>query len=136
MNKRSRPRHFSRGRNNNNNKQHHHNNAARLRQSQQNHEKYLNLAKEALSLGDRVLAESHYQHADHFFRIVQELTPPQEELEIGLESNEDLLEEEPLQDNSLVVTTAPTLQGQPAGETAKEEESCKAPAVLRKKKRV
>ena len=35
-------------------------------------EKYTNLAKEALSSGDRVLSENYYQHADHFSRIVSE----------------------------------------------------------------
>ena len=35
-------------------------------------EKYQNLAKEALSSGDRVLSENYYQHADHFMRIADE----------------------------------------------------------------
>lgn len=78
MIKRSRPRHFTRGRNNNNHTNKHHNNGARLRQAQQNYEKYQNLAREALSSGDRVLAENHFQHADHFYRVVQDLTPVQE----------------------------------------------------------
>ena len=34
-------------------------------------EKYLNLGKEALSSGDRVLSENYFQHADHFSRIVE-----------------------------------------------------------------
>ena len=32
-------------------------------------EKYNNLAREALSSGDKILSESYYQHADHFLRI-------------------------------------------------------------------
>ena len=35
-------------------------------------EKYSNLAREALSGGDRILSENYFQHADHFTRIVQE----------------------------------------------------------------
>ena len=35
-------------------------------------EKYMNLAKEALSSGDRTLSENYYQHADHYMRIVDE----------------------------------------------------------------
>ena len=35
-------------------------------------EKYTNLAKEALSTGDRVLSENYSQHADHFSRIVSD----------------------------------------------------------------
>ena len=34
-------------------------------------EKYNNLAKEALSNGDKVLSESYYQHADHFLRVIE-----------------------------------------------------------------
>ena len=35
-------------------------------------EKYKNLAKEALSSGDKILSENYYQHADHFMRIAGE----------------------------------------------------------------
>ena len=34
-------------------------------------EKYSNLAREALSNGDKILSENYYQHADHFLRISQ-----------------------------------------------------------------
>ena len=34
-------------------------------------EKYLNLAKEALSSGDIILSENYFQHADHFSRIIE-----------------------------------------------------------------
>ena len=33
-------------------------------------EKYNNLAREALSTGDKILSENYYQHADHFLRIM------------------------------------------------------------------
>jgi len=36
-------------------------------------EKYKNLAKEALSAGDKSLHENYLQHADHFSRILSEL---------------------------------------------------------------
>ena len=32
-------------------------------------EKYNNLAREALSTGDKILSENYFQHADHFLRI-------------------------------------------------------------------
>ena len=35
-------------------------------------EKYTNLAKEALSSGDKTLSENYFQHADHFKRILSE----------------------------------------------------------------
>ena len=35
-------------------------------------EKYSNLAREALSTGDKILSENYFQHADHFTRILSE----------------------------------------------------------------
>ena len=33
-------------------------------------EKYNNLAREAMSSGDKILSENYLQHADHFYRII------------------------------------------------------------------
>ena len=35
-------------------------------------EKYNNLAREALSGGDKILSENYFQHADHFTRVLGE----------------------------------------------------------------
>ena len=35
-------------------------------------EKYNNLAREALSIGDKIMSENYFQHADHFTRILNE----------------------------------------------------------------
>tara|TARA_B100001123_G_C15008099_1_gene906381 strand:+ start:154 stop:588 length:435 start_codon:yes stop_codon:yes gene_type:complete len=35
-------------------------------------EKYKDLAREALTNGDKILSESYFQHADHFTRILKE----------------------------------------------------------------
>ena len=35
-------------------------------------EKYNDLAREALSNGDKILSENYFQHADHFMRILAE----------------------------------------------------------------
>ena len=35
-------------------------------------EKYNNLAREALSTGDKILSENYFQHADHFTRVLSE----------------------------------------------------------------
>ena len=35
-------------------------------------EKYNSLAKEAISSGDKTLAENYLQHADHFMRIIED----------------------------------------------------------------
>ena len=38
-------------------------------------EKYKNLAKEALSSGDKILHENYLQHSDHFSRILSDILP-------------------------------------------------------------
>ncbi len=35
-------------------------------------EKYSNLAREALSSGDKILSENYFQHAEHFIRVLEE----------------------------------------------------------------
>jgi hypothetical protein len=40
------------------------------------YEKYLQLARDAHSSGDRVMAENYLQHAEHYFRIIQSMGPP------------------------------------------------------------
>ena len=35
-------------------------------------EKYNDLAREALTNGDKILSENYFQHADHFTRIIEE----------------------------------------------------------------
>ena len=34
-------------------------------------EKYSNLAREALSNGDKILSENYFQHAEHFIRVLE-----------------------------------------------------------------
>ena len=36
------------------------------------HDKYNNLAREALASGDKIMSENYFQHADHFKRILNE----------------------------------------------------------------
>ena len=43
-------------------------------------EKYNNLAREALSNGDKILSESYFQHSDHFIRIQNEKEKNQENI--------------------------------------------------------
>ena len=70
-------------------------------------DKYNNLAREALSSGDKILSENYLQHADHFSRILsmQELNKSQNNVieqtfkkEIG-EVKKDIDEENKLQSN-------------------------------------
>jgi hypothetical protein len=39
----------------------------------QMHEKYLSLARDATSSGDRVSAENYYQHAEHYYRVLSQI---------------------------------------------------------------
>ena len=52
-------------------------------------DKYNNLAREALSSGDKILSENYLQHADHFSRVlkVQEITKNQIETNNVIEQN-------------------------------------------------
>ena len=43
------------------------------------YDKYMQLARDASSSGDRVMAENYYQHAEHYLRIVQATQPKREE---------------------------------------------------------
>jgi len=40
------------------------------------YERYVALARDALSAGDRIAAETYYQHAEHYFRIMNASTDP------------------------------------------------------------
>jgi hypothetical protein len=42
--------------------------------AQQLFEKYLQLGRDATSSGDRVMAEGYFQHAEHYFRILNAMT--------------------------------------------------------------
>ena len=58
-------------------------------------EKYNDLAREALSNGDKILSENYLQHADHFTRILNERESFRREKfsEIKSEDNSDFAEE-------------------------------------------
>jgi hypothetical protein len=45
------------------------------------YDKYMQLARDASSAGDRVMAENYYQHAEHYLRIVQASQPKRDERE-------------------------------------------------------
>ena len=55
---------FSNGRNKNNHRNY--------QSAEKLVEKYNNLAKEALSSGDKILSENYFQHAEHFIRVLEE----------------------------------------------------------------
>ncbi|MCA8888655.1 MAG: DUF4167 domain-containing protein [Parvularculaceae bacterium] len=45
--------------------------------AQQIYDKYLTLARDATSSGDRVKAENYLQHAEHYFRVLRAMQPSQ-----------------------------------------------------------
>ena len=54
-------------------------------------EKYNNLAREALSSGDKILSENYFQHADHFTRILDEQEKSKKtKYSSNVEENKDL----------------------------------------------
>ena len=59
-------------------------------------EKYNNLAREALSNGDKILSENYLQHADHFTRILNEKESFKKEKfsESKIESNSNVADPE------------------------------------------
>ena len=66
-------------------------------------EKYIDLAKEALSNGDKILSENYFQHADHFLRVLaeQENLKPSKPLEKNkiesiTETDQDQKEKNPI----------------------------------------
>ena len=68
-------------------------------------EKYNNLAREALSSGDKILSENYFQHADHFTRIlsIQEISKKTRHIENSSNSEIDKnldkkVDEKPVED--------------------------------------
>ena len=59
-------------------------------------EKYENLAREALSSGDKILSENYFQHADHFTRILneQEIFRKSKTIENGLNTSDKTISKE------------------------------------------
>ena len=66
-------------------------------------EKYNNLAREALSNGDKILSENYMQHADHFTRVLNEREIQRREKFLeNVENNTKLSEE--ISDNVVDIT--------------------------------
>jgi len=71
-------------------------------------EKYMNQARDAMSAGDRVLAEYYLQHADHCFRMQQEFLAeraqryPQQQAQPGQEGQNNLPQQDSAEDTGPV----------------------------------
>jgi len=68
-------------------------------------EKYNDLAREALSNGDKILSENYLQHADHFQRILNEKERFKKEKisESKSENNSAMIEENEVNENKVLV---------------------------------
>ena len=51
-------------------------NQSRLYSAQQSFDRYTTLARDALTMGDRVIAEGYYQHAEHYLRLINGARQP------------------------------------------------------------
>jgi hypothetical protein len=49
---------------------------AALQSARRNYERYLALARREAVIGDRIKAESYYQHAEHHLRVQATMEPP------------------------------------------------------------
>ena len=63
-------------------------------------EKYINLAREALSTGDKILSENYFQHADHFTRILNEQETYRNKKYSNSNNKEESSEDKSLEDNN------------------------------------
>jgi hypothetical protein len=65
--------------------------------AQQLFEKYLQLGRDATSSGDRVMAEGYFQHAEHYFRIINAINQAQQSQHNG--ANGQQAPQPPMQHN-------------------------------------
>ena len=92
--------------------------------AQQLFEKYLQLGRDATSGGDRVMAESYFQHAEHYFRILnamnQAAAQHQQQQQRRFQSNEqgeaEGGEQPDMNGHGGDVGEAETISPEPAGE--------------------
>ena len=54
----------------------------------QNLDKYLILAREAITTGDRIAAEGYYQHAEHYLRLINDFKAQQPVVEVARVSSD------------------------------------------------
>ena len=77
------------------------------------YDKYISLARDATSSGDRVTAENYLQHAEHYYRIVNENNSSQRQQQ-GQRQGQHQQEGQPHQEGQ------PEQQGQPSAEASSD----------------
>ena len=68
-------------------------------------EKYSNLAREAVSSGDKILSENYFQHAEHFIRVLEEKDMQFNKLQISKENDGTQEEKKKDQDNTNIINS-------------------------------
>ena len=92
--------------------------------SQQLFEKYLQLGRDATSGGDRVMAEGYFQHAEHYFRILNAMNQAAQQGQNQQNGQQQAGPRRPYNGEE---------DGQPSGETEEAEERARpAPAISRR----
>jgi hypothetical protein len=59
----------------------------------QNLDKYLGLAREAVTTGDRIAAEGFYQHAEHYLRLINDFKAQQPVVDTITSTNKEIIDE-------------------------------------------
>lgn len=83
--------------------------------AQQLFEKYLQLGRDASSSGDRVMAESYFQYAEHYFRILNAMTQAAQQ---GQPNGQQHQQRPPRQENN-----GPEIMGSHEGESNDPEQA-------------
>jgi hypothetical protein len=74
-------------------------------------ERYIALAREASTSGDRVAAENLYQHAEHYYRVMNAANEGQQQRAMRPAAPADLQPEMPAEDRSEAVGSTPASPG-------------------------
>ena len=89
----------------------------------QQYNKYLKLAKDTFSAGDRIQAEYYYQFTDHYYRLMQELGINLEDQDNSIEAK-DINPENSISENEkeMKLSTEESLENKNKVEDEEEEE--------------
>jgi hypothetical protein len=83
--------------------------------AQQLFEKYLQLGRDATSSGDRVMAESYFQHAEHYFRILNAMNQAAQQNQQGQQPQRRPVANEQQLSDGPGEAEPEEVDGQPAG---------------------
>ncbi|MEZ5892851.1 MAG: DUF4167 domain-containing protein [Parvularculaceae bacterium] len=84
------------------------------------YDKYLALARDASSSGDRVKAESYLQHAEHYFRLIRSMQPAQAPNQHSAAPQDGDSDQPSIDDQDEDMREAPRRAPEPVGASADE----------------